>query len=72
VDRKKFKYNVHLQGNIGNPFEEERGSYWSPDSAYAKTHENFLLEVATAVAAAKHIETNKQVKFAGLAASLIV
>jgi hypothetical protein len=72
VDREKFKYNVHLQGNIGDAFEEERGSYWSPKSAYAQTHENFLLEVATAAAAAKHIETNKQVKFAGLAASQVV
>jgi hypothetical protein len=30
-----------------------------------------LLEVASAAAASKYIETNKQVKFAGLAASLI-
>jgi hypothetical protein len=71
MDRKKHKYNVHLQGNIGDPFEEERSIYWSPDSAYGRTHENFLLEVASAAAASKYIETNKQVKFAGLAASLI-
>jgi hypothetical protein len=71
VERERHKYNVHLQGNIGDAFEEERESYWSPNSAYAKTHENFLLEVATAAAAAKHIETNKQVKFAGLAATSI-
>jgi hypothetical protein len=71
VDREKFKYNVYLQPQIGDAFEEERGIYWSPNSAYAKTHENFLLEVATAAAASKHIETNKQVKFAGTAATLV-